>query len=132
MPSIFHLEHAIERADCSVPNRSAPDYPATAFFTEPAAPSNPHRDHTDCTAPRGFLPWRLSDAGPHGPLIDRDGPASETLVWTAPASQGFLQVGRVWSIAVMCPASVCGRVDRGPRWVTRIGPQTSRRGLGPK
>ena len=40
--------------------------------------------------------------------------------------------GRVWSIAVMCPALVCGHVDRGPRWVTRIGSQTSRRGLRPK
>ena len=40
--------------------------------------------------------------------------------------------GRVWSIAVMCPALMCGRIDRGPRWVTRIGLQTSRRGARPK
>ena len=62
----------------------------------------------------------------------RDFGTAETLVWTAPASQGLLQLGRVWSIAVMCPALMCGHADRGPRWVTRIGPQTSRRGLRPK
>lgn len=50
----------------------------------------------------------------------------------SPLRKDFLQLGRVWSIAVMCPALMCGHVDRGPRWVTRIGPQTSRRGLRPK
>src|SRR5215472_7132776 len=63
----------------------------------------------------------------------RDFGPAETLIWTAPASQGLCcSWRRVWSIAVMCPASMCGRVDRGPRGVTRIGPQTSRRGASPK
>jgi hypothetical protein len=47
-------------------------------------------------------------------------------------ARAFLQLGRVWSIAVMCPASVCGRVDRGPRWVTRIGAPNITAGLTPK
>jgi hypothetical protein len=49
-----------------------------------------------------------------------------------PPRKDLFQPGRVWSIAIMCPALVCGHVDRGPRWVTRIGSQTSRRGLRPK
>ena len=41
-----------------------------------------------------------------------------------PPRKVFLQRGQVWSIAVMCPAFECGRIDRWPRWVTRIGSQT--------
>src|SRR6201987_4550970 len=37
-----------------------------------------------------------------------------------------------WSIAVICPAFARGMDGRWPRWVTRIGSQTSRRGLRPK
>src|SRR5712691_7988591 len=52
-----------------------------------------------------------------------------THVWTAPAWQGVLQLRWVWSIAVMCPACVCGRIDRWPRWVARIGSRTYSRCL---
>jgi len=30
-----------------------------------------------------------------------------------PPRKDFCSWGRVWSIAVMCPALVCGHVDRG-------------------
>jgi len=113
--------------DGSPPLTTTPS-PALA---EAAARSNPHRRTPPSRSPR-VPSSEAFGRRPHDRWIDHDGPASETLVWTAPASQGFLQLGRVWSIAVMCPALVCGCVDRGPRWVTRIGPRTSRRGLCPK
>jgi Putative transposase len=64
---------------------------------------------------------RSRSAGIRNPCVD--GPR---------LARAFLQLGRVWSIAVMCPASVCGRVDRGPRWVTRIGAPNITAGLTPK
>jgi len=64
---------------------------------------------------------RSRPAGIRNPCVDGPRLARTCCSW-----------GRVWSIAVMCPALVCGHVDRGPRWVTRIGSQTSRRGLCPK
>src|SRR5262249_25930387 len=46
-------------------------------------PKPPHRQTpitaTAHTAARGFLPWRLSNAGPQHGWVARDGPASETL-----------------------------------------------------
>ena len=105
---------------------------ATAVLPKAAAPSNLHRRPTPRRLPR--VP--SSEAFGRRPPTRLDphaGPASETPVWTAPASQRTCcSWGRVWSIAIMCPALVCGHVDRGPRWVTRIGSQTSRRGLRPK
>jgi hypothetical protein len=46
-----------------------------------------------------------------------------THMWTAPAVQ-VSAVSMAWSIAVICSAFACGRVDRWPRWVTRIGFRT--------
>jgi hypothetical protein len=46
-----------------------------------------------------------------------------THMWTAPVVQG-VSGELVWSLAVICPAFVCGRCDRWPRWVARIGSRT--------
>ena len=88
-----------------------------------AATSNPI-DGQALTASRGFpsseafgcRPYTRSTAraraGIRNPCVDGPRFARTCCSW-----------GRVWSIAVMCPALICGRVDRGPRWVTRIGPK---------
>ena len=47
-----------------------------------------------------------------------------THMWTAPVSQGLQREMTFWSIAVICPAFVCGTDGRWPRWGARIGSQT--------
>jgi hypothetical protein len=111
--------------------------PRSAICTKPpsaraAARPNPHRPPTPHRFPRvpsseafGRRPYcRVNCSrrvGIRNPCVDGPRFARTCCSWR-----------RVWSIAVMCPALMCGRVDRGPRWVTRIGPQTSRRGARPK
>ncbi len=56
-----------------------PTSPPSAPRARAAPPSNPHRRQTARAAPRGFLPWRLSDAGSQYSPIGHDEPASETL-----------------------------------------------------
>jgi len=47
-----------------------------------------------------------------------------THMWTAPVSQGLQREMTFWSIAVICPAFVCGTDGRWPRWGARIRSQT--------
>ena len=47
-----------------------------------------------------------------------------THMWTAPVSQGLQREMTFWSIAVICPAFVCGTDGHWPRWGARIGSQT--------
>jgi hypothetical protein len=66
----------------------------------------------------------VAQAGPYKgpkPLCGRPPPRKGGAAWMT-----------FWSIAVICPAFARGMDGRWPRWVTRIGPQTSRRGLRPK
>jgi len=54
---------------------------------------------------------------------DMEGHLTGTAILDRPGLQGLCSCD-VWSVAVICPALLCGRFDRWPRWVTRIGFQT--------
>src|SRR5437763_749369 len=70
-----------------------PIMPASASFTEPAAPSNPHRRQTACTGPPRVPSLEAFGRRPSARWrIDRDKPASETLHKTGswPGQSGLL------------------------------------------
>jgi protein ImuB len=71
-------------------------------------------------------PRRIDDApAPTGARTRAPrGAASPEPMCGRPPVCKVLQQEWVWSIAVMCPACVCGRVNRRPRWATRIGSRT--------
>ncbi len=79
---------ARETALCAAPVAIAPptERPRAAIDPAPLGrrqPANPHRPQSRAR-PRGFLPWRLSDAGPRCCSLHLDRPASETLHTAGP------------------------------------------------
>ena len=94
------------------------------MFRYPRNPSlNDRNERTGAMTAKGYF-----DAFPRPKANARCpfsyGTFAGTHMWTAPVSQGLQREMTFWSIAVICPAFVCGTDGRWPRWGARIRSQT--------
>jgi hypothetical protein len=101
-----------------------PTSPATASPSQAAASSNPHSRQPPTRRPAGSFLGGFRTPALRARMDSYDGPVSETLVWTAPASQGLVAAGDGSGRLRSCVRPWCAAMSTaGPDGLRGSGPK---------